>query len=74
MANVDPQGQQKPSTAEGSQPVANLPLNALDVNRLFKGKADKGKNKPSQTKKPPAGKTQNPNQGRSGQPGRPTQR
>lgn len=70
MANVDQQVQQKPSTPEGNQSATNLPFNALDVNRLFKGKTDKGKSKQSQVKKPPVGKTQNPSQGRPGQPGR----
>ena len=74
MANVDQQAQQKPSSTEGNQSVMNLPFNALDVNRLFKGKTDKGKSKQSQAKKPPVGKTQNPSQGRPGQPGRPVPR
>jgi len=69
MVSMDQQGQQKPST-DGNQAATNLHFNALDVNRLFKGKTDKGKSKQSQAKKPPAGKTQNPNQGRGGQPGR----
>ena len=69
MVNVDQQGKQKPSTT-GDEAASHLPFNALDVNRLFKGKTDKGKSKQSQAKKPPAGKTQNSIQGRSGQPGR----
>lgn len=70
MANVDQQAQLKPSTTDGNQSATNIPFNALDVNRLFKGKTDKGKGKQSQAKKPPAGKTQNPSQGRLGQAGR----
>jgi len=70
MANMDQQPKQKPSATEGNQSTTNIPFNALDVNRLFKGKSDKGKSKQSQVKKPPAGKTQNPSQGRPGQAGR----
>ncbi|XP_068691129.1 tubulin polyglutamylase complex subunit 2-like [Montipora foliosa] len=73
-ANMDPDGHQKPNSTEGNQHVLNLPLNALDINRLFKGKTDKGKSKQSQTKKPPMAKTQTSNQSRSGQPGRQNQR
>ena len=67
---MDHQAQQKPSSTEGNQSATNIPFNALDINRLFKGKTDKGKGKQSQTKKPPAGKTQNASQSRPGQAGR----
>lgn len=73
-ANVDTESHKKPSTMEGNQSVTNLTLNALDVNRLFKGKTDKGKAKQLQSKKPPPGKTQNSNQSRSGLLGRQVQR
>lgn len=71
---MDTEGHKKPSTMEGNQSVTNLTLNALDVNRLFKGKTDKGKGKQIQSKKPPPGKTQSSNQSRSGQLGRQVQR
>lgn len=70
MANMDQQPKQKSSATDGNQSTTNIPFNALDVNRLFKGKSDKGKSKQSQAKKPPAGKTQNPSQGRPVQAGR----
>ena len=40
---MDQQSKQKASPAEVNQPATSLPFNALDVNRLFKGKTDKGR-------------------------------
>ena len=70
MANVEQKAQQKPNSTERNKSATNLPFNSLDVNRLFRGKTDKGKSKLSQAKKPPLGKTQNSSQGRQGQSGR----
>lgn len=67
---MDQQRKQKASPTEVNQAATSLPFNALDVNRLFKGKTDRGKSKQSQAKKPPAGKSQNLGQGRSWQLGR----
>lgn len=70
IANAEPKAQQKPDSTERNQSAVNLPLNSLDISRLFKGKTDKGRSKLSQAKKPPLGKTQNSSQGRQGQSGR----
>ena len=63
MANVEQKAQQKPNSTERNKSATNLPFNSIDVNRLFRGKTDKGKSKLSQAKKPPLGKTQNSSQG-----------
>ena len=70
MANVEQKAQQKPNSTERNKSATNLPFNSLDVNRLFRGKTDKGKSKLSQAKKPPLGKTQNSSQGWQGQSSR----
>ena len=66
MANVEQKAQQMPNLKERNKSATNLPFNSLDVNRLFRGKTDKGKSKLSQAKKPPLGKTQNSSQGLQG--------
>ena len=65
MANVEQKAQQMPNSKERNKSATNPPfqINSLDVNRLFRGKTDKGKSKLSQAKKPPLGKTQNSSQG-----------
>ncbi|CAH3138253.1 unnamed protein product [Pocillopora meandrina] len=65
MANVEQKVQQMPNSKERNKSATNPPfqINSLDVNRLFRGKTDKGKSKLSQAKKPPLGKTQNSSQG-----------
>ena len=67
-SSLENRGSEQGQVAERT--AANLPFNTLDVNKLLKGKSDRGKSKQSQAKKPPVGKTHNPGLSRGGQAGK----